>query len=48
MIDLRWINRIITISLLMILLAGAPLLWHFSGVLSEMAMSPLAHAGQSR
>ena len=48
MIDIRWIDRILTFSLLVILLAGAPLVWHFGGRLSELAMAPLAQAAMSK
>lgn len=48
MIDTRWINRTVTISLLVILLAGAPLVWHFGGRLSELAMAPVAQAAMNK
>ncbi len=45
MIDIRWINRTLTMALLAILLAGGPLAWHFGDHLSQWALAPVAQAG---
>lgn len=45
MITRKWINLILAGSLVAMLLAGAPLAWHFSGSLS---LGAAAQAAQER